>query len=71
MYFGGNMGKKIEKLSRYIELHTDEELEAFKDDLLLESIRRDKGVVDEESWLDEEFNRIFVTYAYPDVTKVM
>lgn len=71
MYFGGNMGKKIEKLSRYIELHTDEELEAFKDDLLLESIRRDNGVVDEESWLDEEFNRIFVTYAYPDVTKVM
>lgn len=65
------MGKKIEKLSRYIELHTDEELEAFKDDLLLESIRRDNGVVDEESWLDEEFNRIFVTYAYPDVTKVM
>lgn len=71
MYFGGNMGKKIEKLSRYIELNTDEEFEAFKDDLLLESIRRDKGVVDEESWLDEEFNRIFVTYAYPDVTKVM
>jgi len=65
------MGKKIEKLSRYIELNTDEEFEAFKDDLLLESIRRDKGVVDEESWLDEEFNRIFVTYAYPDVTKVM
>lgn len=24
-----------------------------------------------ESWLDSEYHRIFVTYVYPDVTKVM
>lgn len=24
-----------------------------------------------ENWLDSEYHRIFVTYVYPDVTKVM
>jgi hypothetical protein len=24
-----------------------------------------------ENWLDSEYHRIFVTYMYPDVTKVM
>lgn len=72
MHYGGDvMGRKLEKLSRYIEFHTDEELESFREELLLESLKRDKNIDDEERWLDEEFNRIFVTYAYADVTRMM
>lgn len=65
------MRKGLSSLSRYIELHTDEELEQFNEDLILEAALREKHATDdEENWLDNEFNRIFVTYTYPDVTKV-
>lgn len=65
------MRKGLSSLSRYIELHTDEELEQFSEDLILEATLREKHAIDEEeNWLDNEFNRIFVTYTYPDVTKV-
>lgn len=65
------MRKGLSSLSRYIELHTDEELEQFSEELILEAALRERHAIDEEeNWLDNEFNRIFVTYTYPDVTKV-
>jgi hypothetical protein len=57
--------------SRLVALTTNEELECFEKTLTKHLISNG-GLMDEttESWLDSEFNRIYVTYAYPDVTKV-
>lgn len=57
--------------SRIIHLDSNEELEDFIEELTTRFLKN-KGRMDEqtESWLDSEFNRIYVTYAYPDVTKV-
>ena len=57
--------------SRVIHLDSNEELEEFIEELTTHFLKN-KGRMDEqtESWLDSEFNRIYVTYAYPDVTKV-
>jgi hypothetical protein len=57
--------------SRVIHLDSNEELEDFIEELTTRFLKN-KGRMDEktESWLDSEFNRIYVTYAYPDVTKV-
>jgi len=57
--------------SRIIEIKTNEELEEFVKELrelvISNNYRMDTSV---ENWLDVEFNRIYVAYAYPDVTKV-
>lgn len=57
--------------SRIIEIKTNEELEEFVKELrelvISNNYRMDTSV---ENWLDSEFNRIYVAYAYPDVTKV-
>lgn len=57
--------------SRIIAVSTTEELAAFerklKEFLINNDFKMDDSV---ENWLDSEFNRIYVTYAYPDVTKV-
>lgn len=57
--------------SRIIEINTNEELEEFVKELrelvISNNYRMDSSV---ENWLDSEFNRIYVAYAYPDVTKV-
>ncbi len=57
--------------SRIIEINTNEELEEFVKELrelvISNNYRMDTSV---ENWLDSEFNRIYVAYAYPDVTKV-
>ncbi len=57
--------------SRIIEIKTNEELEEFVKELrelvISNNYRMDTSV---ENWLDLEFNRIYVAYAYPDVTKV-
>ncbi len=57
--------------SRIIEINTNEELEEFVKELrelvISNNYRIDSSV---ENWLDSEFNRIYVAYAYPDVTKV-
>jgi hypothetical protein len=57
--------------SRLVELRTIDELrdfeQALRNKLLANDFKMDKDV---ENWLDSEFNRIYVTYAYPDVTKV-
>lgn len=56
---------------RVVTLQTNEQLELFETELAKHLISNG-GNMDEttESWLDSEFNRIYVTYAYPDVTKV-
>ena len=57
--------------SRLVELQTIDELrdfeKALRNKLLANDFKMDSSV---EDWLDSEFNRIYVTYAYPDVTKV-
>jgi hypothetical protein len=57
--------------SRIIEINTNEELEEFVKELrelvISNDYKLDSSV---ENWLDSEFNRIYVAYAYPDVTKV-
>ena len=53
-----------------IILHDDDHEQQFKQQLLREYVTNN-GLDDVEPWADSEFNRIFVTYMYPDVTKVM
>jgi len=53
---------------RVVTLETEEELAKFID--LIESHVTSNDLEELESWLDSEFHRIYVTYAYPDVTKV-
>ena len=57
--------------SRLVHLQTNDELDEFVRTLTAHIISNN-GQMDEttENWLDSEFNRIYVTYAYPDVTKV-
>jgi hypothetical protein len=52
-----------------IILHDAEHEEHFKQELLKQYVINN-GLEDVEPWLDSEFNQIFVTYMYPDVTKV-
>jgi len=56
---------------RLVEMQTIDELREFekalRNKLLANDFKMDSSV---ENWLDSEFNRIYVTYAYPDVTKV-
>jgi hypothetical protein len=57
--------------SRIVELNSDEELADFVDKLARKYLSNGGNMDDDvEDWLDSEFNRIYVTYAYPDVTKV-
>lgn len=57
--------------SRIIAVSTKEELAEFERKLREFLINNDFQMDDSvENWLDSEFNRIYVTYAYPDVTKV-
>jgi hypothetical protein len=57
--------------SRVIVLSNNDELDEFTHELrkilITNDCKMDSSV---ENWLDSEFNRIYVTYAYPDVTKV-
>jgi hypothetical protein len=57
--------------SRLVEMRTIDDLREFekalRNKLLENDFKIDSSV---ENWLDSEFNRIYVTYAYPDVTKV-
>lgn len=57
--------------SRLVELRTIDELRDFEKALRMKLLATDfKMDSSVENWLDSEFNRIYVTYAYPDVTKV-
>jgi hypothetical protein len=53
---------------RVITLETAEELSKFI--TLVEEHITSNDLDELESWIDNEFHRIYVTYAYPDVTKV-
>lgn len=57
--------------SRVIEITNNDELNDFAEELRKLLIKHDFNMDSSvENWLDSEFNRIYVTYAYPDVTKV-
>jgi hypothetical protein len=57
--------------SLLVDMRTIDDLREFekalRNKLLANDFKMDSSV---ENWLDSEFNRIYVTYAYPDVTKV-
>jgi len=58
-----------DELGSVIILHDDDHEQQFKNELLRQYVTNN-GLEDVEPWLDSEFNQIFVTYMYPDVTKV-
>lgn len=69
---GSTFAKYGEGLSsRVIAITSNEELDEFTNELRKFFINNDyKMDTTVENWLDSEFNRIYVAYAYPDVTKV-
>ena len=52
-------------------METDEDLVEFQQELTLAYLQHG-GRMDErvEKWMDSEFNRVFVTWMYPDVTNI-
>lgn len=56
--------------NRTMEFKTDEEIDNKMKEIE-EFFQQDINDEVVESWLDSEYHRIFVTYVYPDVTKVM
>lgn len=54
---------------RVVELSTEDDVRALVR-MLNEWLDEDVDDSEIENWLDSEFHRIYVTYAYPDVTKV-
>ena len=56
--------------SRIINITSNEEKEKFEE-LLNDELNKLQGYDRScENFLDSEFNKIFVTYMYPDVTKI-
>jgi hypothetical protein len=55
--------------TRYREFKSNSEADAVMHEIeeFFECTPQDEVV---ENWLDSEYHRIFVTYMYPDVTKV-
>ena len=56
--------------NRSMEFKTDAEIDNKMKEIE-EFFQQDINDEVVESWLDSEYHRIFVTYVYPDVTKVM
>lgn len=56
--------------NRTMEFKSDEEIDNKMKEIE-EFFQQDINDEVVESWLDSEYHRIFVTYVYPDVTKVM
>ena len=56
--------------NRTMEFKSDEEIDNKMKEIE-EFFQQDINDEVVESWLDSEDHRIFVTYVYPDVTKVM
>lgn len=57
--------------NRLLDFKTQEELAAFLEEFNLRLANQGLFLDKEtEDWLDSEFHRIFVTYAYADVTSV-
>ena len=52
-----------------IILRDEEHEEEFRRELIKQYVTNN-GLEDVEPWIDSEFNLIFMTYMYPDVTKI-
>lgn len=57
-------------ISRVIDITSNKDEDKFEE-LLISEFKKLQGFdKTQEDWLDSEFNKIFVTYMYPDVTKI-
>lgn len=57
-------------ISRVIDITSNRDEDKFEE-LLISEFKKLQGFdKTQEDWLDSEFNKIFVTYMYPDVTKI-
>lgn len=57
-------------ISRVIDITSNRDEDKFEE-LLISEFKKLQGFdKSQEDWLDSEFNKIFVTYMYPDVTKI-
>ena len=57
-------------ISRVIDITSNREEDKFEELLISEFKKLDGFDKSQEDWLDSEFNKIFVIYMYPDVTKI-
>lgn len=57
-------------ISRVINITSNRDEDKFEELLISEFKKLDGFDKSQEDWLDSEFNKIFVTYMYPDVTKI-
>jgi len=67
--WGGSFGRCGMTTNRVREFKTNEEADAIMHEIE-EFFQRTPNDEVVENWLDSEYHRIFVTYMYPDVTKV-
>jgi hypothetical protein len=56
--------------TRIIELTSNDDKVKFEELLLAEFKKLNGFDQEHEDWLDSEFNKVFITYMYPDVTKM-
>ncbi len=56
--------------NRIIELTSNDDKVKFEELLLAEFKKLNGFDQEHEDWLDSEFNKVFITYMYPDVTKM-
>lgn len=57
-------------INRVINITSNRDEDKFEELLISEFKKLDGFDKSQEDWLDSEFNKIFVTYMYPDVTKI-
>lgn len=62
--------RKRDIQNRIIDITSNDELEQFEKLLQDEFMKHEGMDTSCEDWLDSEFNRVFVAYMYPDVTRV-
>jgi hypothetical protein len=56
--------------TRIIEITSNDDKVKFEELLIAEFKKLNGFDQEHEDWLDSEFNKVFVTYMYPDVTKM-
>jgi hypothetical protein len=56
--------------ARIIEITSNDDKVKFEELLIAEFKKLNGFDQEHEDWLDSEFNKVFVTYMYPDVTKM-
>lgn len=57
-------------ISRVIDITSNRDEDKFEELLISEFKKLEGFDKSQEDWLDSEFNKIFITYMYPDVTKI-